>query len=109
MVSHRFSVPLLLFVFASLYMLLSHSTIFQLWKRSKTSSNTDKSELSTNSLIKIDGNEPIVTIPSLGKVIGSFSSSSNGRNYSAFRGIPYAKPPIGELRFKVNNYIILKY
>jgi len=44
---------------------------------------------------------PIVRIPSLGKVMGSFSTSSKGRNYSAFRGIPYAKPPIGELRFKV--------
>jgi len=46
-------------------------------------------------------NIPVVTIPSLGKVIGTFLSSSNGRKYSAFRGIPYAKPPIGELRFKV--------
>jgi len=50
---------------------------------------------------------PIVTIPSLGKVIGSFSTSSKGRNYSAFRGIPYAKPPIEELRFKVKKNTVL--
>jgi len=48
-----------------------------------------------------DGSKPVVNIPSLGKVVGSFSLSSEGRNYSAFLGIPYAMPPIGERRFKV--------
>lgn len=27
----------------------------------------------------------------------------NGENFYAFRGVPYAKPPIGNLRFKVNT------
>nr|CAH0100418.1 unnamed protein product [Daphnia galeata] len=43
---------------------------------------------------------PIVTIPALGQVRGSKMISSSGRNFFAFRGVPYAKPPIEELRFK---------
>lgn len=27
-----------------------------------------------------------------------------GRAFSAFLGLPYAKPPIGDLRFRVNQY-----
>jgi hypothetical protein len=44
---------------------------------------------------------PIVTIPALGQVRGSKMISSSGRNFFAFRGVPYAKPPVEELRFKV--------
>jgi len=36
----------------------------------------------------------------LGKVQGIRETSSNGQIYYAFRGIPYAKPPLGETRFK---------
>jgi carboxylesterase type B len=35
-----------------------------------------------------------------GKLIGIVENCTYGDNYTAFRGIPYAKPPIGELRFK---------
>lgn len=45
---------------------------------------------------------PVVTIPALGQVRGSKMVSSSGRNFYAFRGIPYAKPPVGELRFRVS-------
>jgi len=36
-----------------------------------------------------------------GKLIGVVVDGYNVR-YFAFRGIPYAKPPVGELRFKVS-------
>ncbi|TGZ32458.1 Carboxylesterase [Temnothorax longispinosus] len=36
-----------------------------------------------------------------GKLIGIVEKGVYGDYYTAFRGIPYAKPPIGELRFKV--------
>jgi len=54
----------------------------------------------------IDGRDDIdgpllITIPALGQVRGSFLKSVNGRRLVSFRGIPYAKPPVGNLRFEV--------
>lgn len=37
-----------------------------------------------------------------GTVVGSNELSRNNRSYMSFKGIPYAKPPIGDLRFKVS-------
>jgi len=41
-----------------------------------------------------------------GELTGSSLRSRNGRKFNAFQGIPYAKSPIGDLRFKV-NYIFI--
>ncbi|KAJ8939209.1 hypothetical protein NQ314_011197 [Rhamnusium bicolor] len=45
---------------------------------------------------------PEVETP-LGKIIGEWRNSNGGIKYAAFEGIPYAKPPIGELRFEVRG------
>lgn len=38
-----------------------------------------------------------------GSIRGMFRLSYHGRKYVAFEGIPYAQPPIKELRFKVST------
>ncbi|XP_063972094.1 venom carboxylesterase-6-like isoform X2 [Diachasmimorpha longicaudata] len=50
----------------------------------------------------LSGNEdvdPIVKTP-LGKLKGYYKASFKGRQFRAFEGIPYAKPPVGKLRFE---------
>ncbi|XP_073821173.1 juvenile hormone esterase [Musca autumnalis] len=42
----------------------------------------------------------LVITTALGKIRGTLLTSQKGRNFYAFRGIRYAKPPVGELRFK---------
>jgi hypothetical protein len=43
---------------------------------------------------------PVVTT-SLGKIRGYLKTSHEGRKFSAFEGVPFAKPPIGSRRFEV--------
>lgn len=43
--------------------------------------------------------QPEVTIP-LGKILGKYTTTRHGKVINEFIGIPYAKPPIKELRFK---------
>ncbi|GFQ96626.1 esterase FE4 [Trichonephila clavata] len=42
-----------------------------------------------------------------GLVIGRILKTYNGRDFYAFRGIPYATPPIGLLRFKVRLFKLI--
>lgn len=44
-----------------------------------------------------------VTLPNgFSKLIGRYMRSYDGRGIRAFLGIPYAEPPIGDLRFRVS-------
>lgn len=44
----------------------------------------------------------------LGPIRGIEQQSQFGYKYSGFQGIPYAKPPIGDLRYKVSDHILIK-
>ncbi|KAF4519262.1 hypothetical protein B566_EDAN002151 [Ephemera danica] len=46
-----------------------------------------------------ENSEPHVTVRQ-GTLCGKLMRSLKGRNFYAFQGIPYAKPPVGPLRFK---------
>nr|AEE62682.1 unknown [Dendroctonus ponderosae] len=41
-----------------------------------------------------------ITLPD-GEILGATYTTPNGIEYYGFRGIPYAKPPVGDLRFEV--------
>lgn len=52
--------------------------------------------------------EPVVEVKQ-GKLQGSLQKSVlTGDEYYSFRGIPYAKPPINELRFQVSEYQVIE-
>ncbi|XP_055906848.1 juvenile hormone esterase [Eupeodes corollae] len=42
----------------------------------------------------------VILTTALGKIRGTYLTSQSGKNFYAFRGIRYAKPPLGPLRFK---------
>lgn len=50
-----------------------------------------------------------VTISNGSKLIGRYLRSYSGRPIKAFTSIPYAKPPIGTLRFKVSSAEIMSF
>ena len=51
--------------------------------------------------------KPVILTP-LGTVQGYHKTSHEGRTFSAFEGIPFAKPPLGNRRFEVSTTITVK-
>lgn len=54
---------------------------------------------------KISGrtsNELRVSLPNGSKLVGRHLRSHDGKGIRAFMGIPYAEPPVGDLRFRVS-------
>lgn len=53
--------------------------------------------------VKLMGNlrESVVQVNE-GKLLGSTKTNINGEDFYTFQGVPYAKPPLGCLRFKVS-------
>ncbi len=39
-----------------------------------------------------------------GQLVGITSLSRDGKKFYEYNGIPYAKPPVGELRYEVNTF-----
>lgn len=54
-------------------------------------------------VLSFTSDELRVTLSNGSKLLGRYVRSHNGRPIKAFTNIPYAKPPIGQLRFKVNS------
>lgn len=52
------------------------------------------------SLVRSSNNEPLVIETSGGKVQGLRQKAANGQAVDMWWGIPYAEPPIGDLRFR---------
>lgn len=51
---------------------------------------------------------PIVRVAQ-GALQGRVANAPSGKAYYSFQGIPYAKPPLGSLRFKVSALFVLKH
>lgn len=54
---------------------------------------------------KISGrtsNELRVSLPNGSKLVGRHLRSHDGKGIRAFMGVPYAEPPVGNLRFRVS-------
>lgn len=49
----------------------------------------------------LDPNGPIVDIPGQGKIQGEVWQTFSDKKFHGFRAVPFAKPPIGELRFQI--------
>ena len=52
--------------------------------------------------------ETIIVNLSQGQLRGKVATTFRGLDYYSFQGVPYANPPIGELRFKVNCYMFCR-
>lgn len=53
-------------------------------------------------------NAPVVETK-LGKLKGAYRDNVDGGQYISFRGVPFAEPPTGELRFKVIKIYMIFY
>ena len=51
--------------------------------------------------------EDVTVATTKGRIRGERVDADMGQYYYAFKGIPYAKPPVKELRFQVNIDILL--
>lgn len=56
---------------------------------------------------KTDDGVTVVTIDQ-GRLAGALFTSGNGTKYHGYLGIPFAKPPIGELRFEVSEHMFCR-
>lgn len=57
--------------------------------------------LSLALMVLVKSESPTIRQTANGPVEGIEETSSLGQKYYAFRGVPYAEPPISERRFKV--------
>lgn len=53
--------------------------------------------------VYLEMEEHVVVTVAEGKLKGKTGIDHFGGKYYSFRGVPYAKPPLNDLRFKVNS------
>lgn len=63
--------------------------------------------LTVNKISGRTSEELRVSLPNGSKLVGRYLRSHDGKGIRAFMGIPYAEPPVGELRFRVSIFIVL--
>lgn len=44
-----------------------------------------------------------VQLPDGSQILGRYLNSDSGKGIRGFLGVPYAEPPVGDLRFKVSD------
>ncbi|XP_015610476.1 esterase E4 [Cephus cinctus] len=83
------------------YKLMGMSLVFSIYlaKGSKEISENNSAVLDYDAKPQDSENNPVIQ-SSLGYLKGSWLCSPSGKYYAAFKGIPYAKPPLKELRFE---------
>jgi hypothetical protein len=54
-----------------------------------------------------DMSEIVIVTVAQGKLRGREATTKSGATYYSFQGIPYAKPPVGSLRFKVRRNVLV--
>ena len=52
-----------------------------------------------------EGRRSVEVTTQQGEVRGHVESVHGGRRVETYLGIPYARPPVGELRFEVSGYV----
>lgn len=55
-----------------------------------------------------NGLAPRITLND-GTIEGHYLKTIRGREFEAFEGVPYAKPPVGELRFEVTISKLIRH
>jgi len=68
--------------------------------------NTTNLNFLFNAFTFFSSNNNYIVNTLYGKLEGTVDYSRSGREFYQFSGIPFAKPPINELRFKVHEFEI---
>ena len=58
-------------------------------------------------ILRVNWSTMVQVRVSEGLLEGELVQNEYGGTYASFKGIPYAQPPLGELRFNVNRFMVI--